>query len=477
MAEQIDDRDGTKVNVKLLQRKRALGAGFASVIVLMGFTNWTSYQNAKQLIESTNQSKQTYEVIKSLANIFSTMTVAESGRRGYVFLSDHAEYLRYQEAVKAIVPKMQLLQQQIDTNSEQIAQFNQLKQLLDRRIILLEQSIQLHQKQPNDRTTQAEITEQSIQLREQIALVMNQMQAEEEQRLQQWLNQSQTSIRSRYLIEFLISLSSLAIFLGFALLLYYQYAQRQQAEKLRSTLLQEKELSELKVKFFSMVSHEFRTPLSVILGSAQLMRDNEASWTKERQQKNLERIQSSAKLMKQMLSDILTLTRAEAGKLEFNPQPIDLEAFCLNLVEEIQLSMRSSHPVQIISQGSQRHVLLDEKLLYSILSNLLCNAIKYSSSTSLIELLLDCQPGQTILQIKDNGLGIAPADRSQIFEAFYRGQNSISVSGSGLGLAVVKQCVDRHQGNITIDSIEDKGTTFTVTLPHISARSAHPPNA
>lgn len=458
--------------MKQLEKKQGLVIGFISVIALMGVTNWTSYQNANRLIESTDQSKRTYEVIKSLADIFATMTVAESGRRGFVYLSDRKEYLRYQLAVEEIELQMQLLQQQVDPNGEQILQFRQLEELLDRRIDLLEQSIQLHQKQPDDRTTQAKITEQSIQLREQIVSVMDQMQDEEEQLLQQWLKRSQTSIRNRYWIEFLISFSSFSILLGFAILLYCQYTQRQQAETLRSNLIQEKELSDLKLKFFSMVSHEFRTPLSVILGAAQLMQDNEAALTKERQQKNLERIQSSAKLMKQMLTDILTLTRAETGKLEFNPQSIDLEAFCLNLVEEIQLSMRSPHPVQIMSKGRQRFALLDEKLLYSILSNLLSNAIKYSSSDSLIELLLDCQSEGTVFQIKDSGSGIFAADRSQIFEAFYRGQNSTSVSGSGLGLTVVKQCVDLHQGTIEIDSIEGKGTIFTVTLPHLNRRAA-----
>lgn len=432
----------------------------------MGLTNWTSYQNAKQLIESTAQSKQTYEVIKSLADIYATMTVAESGRRGYVYIGDCSEYLRYLTAIQAIDPKIRQLQQQIQFDPEQTAQLQQLKTLIDRRIALLERSVKLYQQQPSDRAIQAEITQQSIQLREQIQTAMNQMQTQEEELLRQWLRQSQNNIRDRYLIEVLIGVSSLIVFLGFAVLLYRQRLRHQQAELLQSNLLKEKELSDLKLKFFSMVSHEFRTPLSIILGSAQLIPENEASWSTARHQKNLQRIQSAAKLMTQLLTDILTLSRAEAGKLEFNPQPLDLEAFCLNLVEEIQLSMRSTHPIQIVSRGSQRYALLDEKLLYSILSNLLSNAIKYSNPIGPIELLLDCQPDQTLLQVKDSGPGIAPADRSHLFEPFYRGQNSTQVSGSGLGLTVIKQCVDLHQGKITIDSIETQGTTFTVTLPH-----------
>lgn len=462
--------------MKLFRQERRFVVGLLAIVTLMGLTNWTSYQNAKQLIESTDQSKQTYEVIKSLADIYATMTVAESGRRGYVYIGDRNEYQRYQTAISAIDPKIQQLQQQIQSDPEQTAQLYRLKTLIDRRILLLERSVNLHRQQPDDRVTQANITQQSIQLREQIQSVMDQMQAQEEKLLQQWLKQSQKNIRDRYLIEALIGVSSLIVFLGFAVLLYRQQIRHQQAELRQSNLLKEKELSDLKLNFFSMVSHEFRTPLSIILGSVQLTLDNEASWSTARHQKNLQRIQSAAKLMTHLLTDILTLSRAEAGKLEFNPQPIDLEAFCLNLVEEIQLSMRSTHPIQITSQGSQRYALLDEKLLYSILSNLLSNAIKYSNPTDLIELRLDCQPDQTLLQVKDSGPGIASADRSHLFEPFYRGQNSAHVSGSGLGLAVIKQCVDLHQGKITIDSTETQGTTFTITLPHTHLLS-HPPTS
>ncbi|MHC5731850.1 MAG: sensor histidine kinase, partial [Nostoc sp.] len=109
------------------------------------------------------------------------------------------------------------------------------------------------------------------------------------------------------------------------------------------TLAQEKELSELKLRFFSMVSHEFRTPLSIILGSAQLLAQSNQQWTEEKKLKNLYRIQSSARSMNQLLTDILTLTRAEAGKLEFHPELIDLEAFCINLIEDLQFSNQQQH--------------------------------------------------------------------------------------------------------------------------------------
>ncbi len=113
-----------------------------------------------------------------------------------------------------------------------------------------------------------------------------------------------------------------------------------------------------------MVSHEFRTPLSIILGSAQLLSESNQQWTEEKRIKNLYRIQSSARSMNQMLTDILTLSRAEAGKIDFHPELIDLEAFCINLIEDLKFSSKPQHQLEFVSQGNFTHAKLDEKLLY-----------------------------------------------------------------------------------------------------------------
>jgi signal transduction histidine kinase len=150
--------------------------------------------------------------------------------------------------------------------------------------------------------------------------------------------------------------------------------------------------------------------------------------------------------MNQLLTDILTLTRAEAGKLECKPEAMDVEAFCLNLVEDIQFSGLTGHSVKFISKSHCTRVYLDEKLLYSILSNLLLNAIKYSPQGGDIYLILICEPEATVFQVKDEGIGILPEEQQEIYEPFYRGQNVENIVGTGLGLAVVKKCLDLLSG-------------------------------
>ncbi|MUG92507.1 PAS domain S-box protein [Scytonema sp. UIC 10036] len=240
--------------------------------------------------------------------------------------------------------------------------------------------------------------------------------------------------------------------------------QAREAEEIRRNLEKELELQELKTRFFSMVSHEFRTPLSTILISTQVL-ENSQEWSEEKKRKNLQRIQSSAKTMKQLLTDILTLTRAEAGKLEFKPHSLNLEDFCYSIVEDIQFSTGTQQDIIFIHQCLEKIACMDEKILRSIITNLLDNAIKYSPQNSKIYFTLTKDTERAIFQIKDQGIGIGQEDRKQLYQAFQRGQNVGDVPGTGLGLAVVKKCVELHSGSINVESQLEVGTTFTVSLP------------
>lgn len=241
--------------------------------------------------------------------------------------------------------------------------------------------------------------------------------------------------------------------------------ERKQGEEVSRTLAKEREINDLKLRFFSMASHEFRTPLSTILVSAQLLENSSKEWTEEKKLKNLHRIKSAAKLMTQLLTDILTLTRAESGNLEFNPQPLNLEKLCNSVVEEIEVSYNAKQNIFFVSQCQNKLVYMDEKLLHSIFTNLLSNAIKYSQENSDIHFILRYEGENAIFQIKDQGIGIIPEDKQQLYDFFYRGQNVGDAPGTGLGLVIVKKCVDLHGGNITVESEVQIGTTFTVTIP------------
>jgi signal transduction histidine kinase len=151
--------------------------------------------------------------------------------------------------------------------------------------------------------------------------------------------------------------------------------------------------------------------------------------------------------------------------LEFNPQWLDLEKFVRHFVEEMQLSAGVQHTLAFFCRGENTAAYLDEKLLRSILANLLSNAIKYSPTGGKVQCSLIFEPESVQLMIRERGLGIPTDDQKQLFESFYRGKNVRHLAGTGLGLVVVKKCVDLHGGSIEIASAPGKGTVVTVLLP------------
>jgi signal transduction histidine kinase len=451
--------------LKASPERNWLICGFTLVTLLMGFSSLISYQNANQLIESSNKSQQTYEVIKKLQDVHAAMTIAESGRRGYIYLDDWNELQRYQEAVLEIPDYFADLKQLLSQNSAQSARLRELEGLVNRRLDILAESIRLYKKETPQLIMQSIFTNRSIAIREEIQRVVKELQYNEEKSLKETIRTSENSIRDRKLIEFWLLLSSAAVIIVGAIAIHSELIKRQEAETSHQKLTQQKEMSELKLRFFSMMSHEFRTPLSTILGSAQLLAESDQTWTEERKLKNVRRIQTAAKSMTQLLTHLLMLTRADAGKLECNPEAVDLEAFCLNLMEDFEASYGKTHSLEFMSDCSDPHAYLDERLLYSTLSNLLTNAFKYSPPQTLVRLILRGTTEQLVFQIQDQGMGISIADQQKLYEPFYRGQNVSNVSGTGLGLAVVKRCVDLQQGEVMVDSREGKGTTVTVRLP------------
>ena len=233
----------------------------------------------------------------------------------------------------------------------------------------------------------------------------------------------------------------------------------------QNELKRTRELSELKLRLFSMASHELRTPLSIISVSAQSLATHQNELSPEKKANNINRIRIAAQRMGKLVNDMLTLTRAEAGKLEFSPEIVDLEPFCKQLYE--QLNFKTGQTLVLAGNAIKGQIYADKSLLNSILINLLSNATKYSPEHSLIRLVMDEEATHISLQVIDQGIGILAKDKAAILGAFYRGQNVGAISGTGLGLAVVKTCVDLHKGTLTITSHPDRGTCVTVKLPQI----------
>ncbi len=260
--------------------------------------------------------------------------------------------------------------------------------------------------------------------------------------------------------------------------LWMDISDRKKAEEeIRKNLEKEKELSDLKSRFISMTSHEFRTPLAVIASSAGILKSFSHKLNEQQKQKHLQCIQTYVHHTTQLLDDILLINKAEAGKLAFEPTSVDLVSFCCTLVEELQLSapnhtlVFSPQYLRSSLEGDNFAARMDKKLLRQILSNLLSNAVKYSPDGSKVQFNLLVQDEIAVFLIKDEGIGISSEDQQNLFESFYRASNVGNTPGTGLGLTIVKKCVELHGGRITVASEIGAGTTFRVELPLIATNT------
>ena len=246
---------------------------------------------------------------------------------------------------------------------------------------------------------------------------------------------------------------------------------RKQAEaEIRKSLAREKELKELKSGFISMASHEFRNPLSSILLCVQNLKDN-PSLASGDGEFYLQSIKEAAVTMNSLLEDILVLSKTESEKQILKLEPIELEAFCSQIIQNLS-SIYGDKTVNFNYQIAERIFYLDRTTLSNILNNLLSNALKYSPSGSRVDLTI-CKHESSVIeiQVRDRGIGIPQESQKHLFESFYRASNVNSFPGTGLGLSIVKKSVDLYQGSISVDSQINRGTNIIVKLPMQSASS------
>ncbi|MBK7388851.1 MAG: PAS domain S-box protein [Bacteroidetes bacterium] len=236
-------------------------------------------------------------------------------------------------------------------------------------------------------------------------------------------------------------------------------------EELKLALIKEKELSELKSRFVTMASHEFRTPLSTILSSASLISKYNEPGHDEKRFRHIDRIKSSVSNLTSILNDFLSLGKLEEGKVTCSPSLFDITELGHELVNEMKEVTKVGQQIQFGHKGSETKVFLDKNLTRNICINLLSNAIKYSNENKNIRFITELKDKELIIRISDQGIGIPEEEHQHIFERFFRANNAANIQGTGLGLNIVKKYVDLLQGSITFESTFGKGTTFEVVLP------------
>ena len=240
---------------------------------------------------------------------------------------------------------------------------------------------------------------------------------------------------------------------------------RAEAELLR-TLAREKELGQLRSNFVSMFSHEFRTPLGVIQSSAEILEDYLEQLDPAERKDHLQSIRNNTRRMAGLMEEALLIGSLDAGKIEFKPTPIRLRAFLRKLVDDVLSATNHRCPIELSLVEMPDEIEADERLLQHIFTNLLANAIKYSDPGREVGFEIEPAGPEIVCTIRDQGIGIPEADTEWLFSPFHRGRNVHDRAGTGLGLVIVKRCVDLHGGTIQVLSKCGEGTVVSVRLPN-----------
>lgn len=235
-------------------------------------------------------------------------------------------------------------------------------------------------------------------------------------------------------------------------------------EELHEALENEKKLNDLKSRFVSLVSHEFRTPLAAILSSLSLVRKYGELNEPEKQVKHIARIKESVNGLTDILNDMLSLSKLEEGRVDVTPENVNFKEFTEDIMADLQALAKSGQKITYLHTGEEE-LLLDKKIKRHILFNLVSNAIKFSPENSTVEVTTENTSGNLILTVKDEGIGISPEDKEHLFERFFRGHNVSNIQGTGLGLNIVLKYVEMLEGSINVESELNKGTTFIIKFP------------
>lgn len=232
-------------------------------------------------------------------------------------------------------------------------------------------------------------------------------------------------------------------------------------DDLENALSKEKELSDLKTRFVSMASHEFRTPLSTILSSASLVAKYVLSEEQDKRDKHIQRIRSAVSNLTDILNEFLSIGRLEEGKIQLNISVFNLKDQALLVCNEMKTILKPGQRIRNTHKG-QASVQLDLSMLRNILINLISNALKFSPEDSIIEVETEVNEKHILISVQDHGIGISDDDKKHLFERFFRGKNATNIQGTGLGLHIVSKYAELMDGSVSVESKLDEGTKFTV---------------
>ncbi len=255
--------------------------------------------------------------------------------------------------------------------------------------------------------------------------------------------------------------NNISSYLGIAI----DISEKKKAEmELLAALEKEKELNELKSRFVSMASHEFRTPLSAVLSSAYLLSKYPKTEEQPQREKHIQRIVSSVTSLTEILNDFLSVGKIEEGDIQAHSREFDIKELMNEILHEVNHLLKKEQKISYVHTGKERVTYLDPSMMKHIVTNLLSNAIKFSPEKSIIELVSEKTDKKLVVSVKDSGIGIPAEDIENLFKRFFRSSNVTNIQGTGLGLHIVAKYTELLNGRITCESKLGEGTKFTITF-------------
>jgi signal transduction histidine kinase len=241
----------------------------------------------------------------------------------------------------------------------------------------------------------------------------------------------------------------------------------QSQKELHEALDKEKQLNEIKSRFVSLASHEFRTPLSAVLSSAALISKYTKEEEQEKRNKHIDRIKDSVKQLNDILEDFLSLGKLDEGRISTDPSEFNLREMINQTLADVKVVLKPGQKFNFNYEGEEK-INVDKNLLRNILINLISNAAKFSEEDSPITISAKSDHEQNSITATDKGIGISKKDQEHLFTMFYRASNVTNIQGTGLGLHIVKRYLDLINGTVHLQSTLGKGTSITITFPNVT---------
>ena len=471
-----------------------LFAGLAASAVIIIFISVISVVGINTLINENDWIEKSEHVENHLDHVYDYNLQIESGDRGYILTGNDTYLAKRKNAIDELRLTLKNLELETAGNREQ-------QKMLAKLASYIEESIDYSNRRVEARKSVGEararllfpVSDGSV-LIDNIHNLVLEMISRQDRILISHKMEYRAQMSKNKSIIIMGFLSQLVLFAFIFLIVKKDISVRQQAEKqlesknkllvevneqlnyniekkkqvemlLQNALSKEKELNELKSRFISTTSHEFRTPLTSILSSMQLVQKYRKKWSDEQLEGQFSRIKDSIFNLTGMLDDILTISHTDSGVIIFNPKIIDLQQLCLDVINEINHKASEKHNFTFNFNSEDKKFLLDPKLVRFIIINLLSNAFKYSINGGCINLNVSAGPSRLEITVSDEGIGIPGKDMENLFNPFFRGSNTAEIEGTGLGLSIVKRAVELHGGWINCRSNPGEGTIFNVKIP------------